>query len=143
VAWSGVHVFDYRAATRGRGKKNMGEGAMMIYGVSQTSGAERLLEVERAGEGVQLTILDSVGNVERERIVVPGDNLLSTIVEPTAGGTTIDGTSAVHGTRKLLEIEIRRNEVLLRAHTEAEDGWDVAVGLDDFQDALEGVVTAG
>ena len=115
---------------------------MTIYGVSQTSGAERLLEVEQAGAGVQLTILDRVGKVVRERIVVPGENLLSTIVEPTAGGATIHGTSPVHGTRKLLEIEIRRNEVLLRAHTEAEDGWDVAVGLDDFQDALEGVVTA-
>ena len=34
----------------------------------------------------------------------------------------------------------RRNEVLLKASRVSGDGSDVAVGLDDFQDAMEGVI---
>jgi hypothetical protein len=40
----------------------------------------------------------------------------------------------------LLDVEVRRNEVLLRARAEVGEGTDVAVGLDDFQDALEGAI---
>src|SRR5205809_2083881 len=50
-------------------------GAITIYGVSQSSGVERLLNVERVGAGVSLTISDHVGSVERERIVVIADHL--------------------------------------------------------------------
>ena len=51
------------------------------------------------------------------------------------------GRSPPHGAAKLLDVEVRRNEVLLRVHAAgSEDGWDVAVGLDDFQDALEKVI---
>ena len=39
-----------------------------------------------------------------------------------------------------LDFEIRRNEVWLQVHAASEQGWDLAVGLDDFQDALEGAV---
>ena len=118
-------------------------GVMTIYGLSQSSGAERRLRFERAGADVLLTISEHVGNVERERIVVPADLLLSTIMDPPAGGSTIEAQSASHGNKRLLDIEVRRNEVLLTARAESGDGWDVAVGLDDFQDALEGVVASG
>ena len=114
----------------------------MIYGVSQSSGVERRLQVERGGQGVVLTITDHVGDKEQERIMVPTDNLLSTITAPSIGGSTVEGISPPHGAKMLLDLEVRRNEVLLRARGESGDGSDVAVGLDDFQDALAGVITA-
>jgi hypothetical protein len=40
----------------------------------------------------------------------------------------------------LLGVEVRRNEVLLKASRVSGEGSDVAVGLDDFQDAMEGVI---
>jgi hypothetical protein len=89
-----------------------------------------------------LIISDHVGGVERERVVVLADALLNAITNPPEGGCTIEGTSPSQGARKLLELEVRRNEVQLRVHSEGEQGWDVAVGLDDFQDALEGIVGA-
>jgi hypothetical protein len=115
---------------------------MMIYGVSQSSGVERRLQIERGGQGVVLTITDHVGNKERERIMVPTENLLSMITDPLAGGSEIEGICPPHGAKMLLNLEVRRNEVLLRAHDESGEGSDVAVGLDDFQDALAGVITA-
>jgi hypothetical protein len=36
-----------------------------------------------------------------------------------------------------LDVEVRRNEVLLRARPTSGHEADVAVGFDDFQDALE------
>ncbi len=110
---------------------------MTIYGVSQSTGVERRLQVERGGEGVVLTIIDHVGNVERERIMLQPDTLLAAVMDRPPGGSTIEGTSPPHGTKKLLDVEVRRNEVLLRVRVGSEAGWDVAVGLDDFQDALE------
>ncbi len=108
-----------------------------IYGVSQSSGVERRLVIERGGQGVVLTIRDHVGNVEREAIMVSPDSLLATITDAVPGGCTIEGVAPPHGARKLLDVEVRRNEVQLRARGEAGEGCDVAVGLDDFQDALE------
>ena len=116
---------------------------MMIYGLSQSSGVERRLTVERGGQGVVLTITDHIGDKERERILVPADDLLATITAALAGGSTIEGISPPHGAKMLLDVEIRRNEVLLRARTDPGEGADVAVGLDDFQDALEGVLQRG
>jgi hypothetical protein len=110
---------------------------MRIYGVSQSSGVERRLYIEQGGEGVVLTISDHVGNVERERIMVQPDSLLATIIDRAPGGFTIEGRSPPNGPKKLLDVEVHRNEVLLRVRAESEDGCDVAVGLDDFQDALE------
>ena len=115
---------------------------MMIYGVSQTSGVERRLMVEMGGQGIVLTITDHKGGKEQERIMVQSDSLLATIMEPTTGGSTVEGISPPHGAKMLLDVEVRHNEVLLRAHGGSGEGSDVAVGLDDFQDALEGVVTA-
>jgi hypothetical protein len=37
-----------------------------------------------------------------------------------------------------LDVEVRRNEVWLSVHPG--DAADIAVGLDDLQDALEGVI---
>ncbi len=39
-----------------------------------------------------------------------------------------------------LDIEVRRNEILLKVHAGSDAGVDIAVGLDDFQDALEQVM---
>jgi hypothetical protein len=116
---------------------------MTIYGVSQSSGLERRLKVERGGQGVVLTTTDHVGDKERERILVQADDLLGAITEPRAGGTTVAGVSPPHGAAMLLDIEVRRNEVLLRVRPGDGDGADVAVGLDDFQDGLEGAINRG
>ena len=115
---------------------------MMIYGVSQTTGVERQLQVERGGEGIVLSIRDHVGGKERERIMVPTDNLLATITDPIPGGSTVEGIAPPQGARMRLDVEVRRNEVQLRARGESGDGSDVAVGLDDFQDALAGIITS-
>jgi hypothetical protein len=115
---------------------------MTIFGLSQSSGAERLLEVGPAGAAVRLTIYDRVGGAARVQVVVPSDSLLCAVVDCPAGGATVEGTSLEGGARGLLDIEVRSNEVQLRARAESGDGWDVAVGLDDFQDAMEGVVPA-
>jgi hypothetical protein len=40
----------------------------------------------------------------------------------------------------LLGVEVRRNEVWLSARPATGAATDVAVGLDDFQDALEGAI---
>jgi len=112
-------------------------GAIKIYGVSQSSGLERRLYIEQAGDSVVLMISDHVGNVERERILVKTDGLLATVTDRPPGGVTIEGRFPPNGAKKLLDVEIRRNEVLLKVRVEAESVWDVAVGLDDFQDALE------
>ncbi len=113
---------------------------MTIYGVSQSSGVERRLTIEQGGEGVVLAITDHVGDKERARILVQADDILDAVTNPPTGGSTVRGIVPPHGTTLLLEIDVRRNEVLLRVHNGSESGTDVAVGLDDFQDGLEGVI---
>jgi hypothetical protein len=113
---------------------------MTIYGISQSSGVERRLRVERGGEGIVLTFTDHPSGAEWGRILVQAETLLSTIMDPLAAGSTIEGISPPHGGKMLLDVEVRRNEVLLRARAEVGEGTDVAVGLDDFQDALEGAI---
>src|SRR3954453_10242204 len=88
---------------------------MKIYGVSQSSGVERRLNVERGGDGVVLIITDHAGGKERERILVPADGLLATITDPPPGGATVEGVSPAHGSKMQLDVEIRRNEVWLKA----------------------------
>jgi hypothetical protein len=114
---------------------------MTIYGVSQSSGVERRLRVERGGEGVVLTLTDHPAGVERERIMLPPAGLLAAVTDRAPGGATVEGRSPPHGATKRLDVEVRRNEVLLRVHDGPEGGCDVAVGLDDFQDALEKVIS--
>jgi hypothetical protein len=114
---------------------------MKLFGVSQSSGAERRLYIERAADGIVLIIKDD--EKERERIMVPVDELLSTITDPAPGGCTVKGVSPAHGWEMLLQVEIRRNEVWLKANPATGEGADVAVGLDDFQDAIEGAINRG
>jgi hypothetical protein len=111
---------------------------MKVFGVSQTSGEERSLDVERGAEGIVLVITDLPAGNERERILVPLDGLLAAVTEPVAGGTTVEGTSPAYGTKRVLGVEVRRNEVWLTARGDAVT--DVAVGLDDLQDALEAAI---
>jgi hypothetical protein len=113
---------------------------MRIYGISQSSGVERRLHIEKAADGVVLIISDHDGNVERARITVPPDSLMATFMERAPGGITIEGRSPPAGAKKLLNVEVRRNEVLLNIQADAAAGSDAAVGLDDFQDALEKVI---
>src|SRR5437870_2334532 len=98
---------------------------MTIYGISQTSGVERRLKVERGGEGIVLTITDHVGGAECGRIMVPADDLLAAVTDPPAGGTAVAGLAPPHGPAMLLDVEVKRNEVLLRARPETGDGADV------------------
>ena len=111
---------------------------MKIFGVSQTSGVERQLKIERGIDGVVLTLTDSVGARERGWISVSSDNLVAALMDPSAGGATIEGIRQPRGDKMTLDIEVRRNEVLLSVHPG--DAADIAVGLDDLQDALEGVI---
>ena len=116
---------------------------MKIFGVSQSTGVERLLNVERGANGVVLIITDHAESKERERILVRVEDLLATVTDPTPGGSRVEGVSPAHGSKMLLEVEIRRNEVWLKAGDGSGEGSDVAVGLDDFQDALEGAISRG
>ena len=113
---------------------------MTIYGVSQSSGAERRLKVERGAHGIVLIFIDHGGGKERARILVLMDDLLAAITEPPAGGCTVEGTFPPNGPKLLLSVEVRRNEVLLKVSAGSGEGSDIAVGLDDLQDAMEGVI---
>jgi len=110
---------------------------MIIFGVSQVSGVERRLAVDPSNQGIALGIYEHNSNERRDGIVVEQTELMGAIMGRPVGGTTISGVSAEAGSSEL-HIEVRRNEVLLQTRGEKE--WDIAVGLDDFQDALEGVV---
>lgn len=116
---------------------------MTIFGVSQSSGVERRLKVEMGGHGLVLIFIDHAGGTERGRILVPTDELLTAITEAPAGGGTVEGLAPPHGPKMQLHVEVRRNEVLLAASGGAAAATDVAVGLDDLQDALEGVINRG
>jgi hypothetical protein len=116
---------------------------MTIYGVSQSTGEERRLSVERGAEGVVLVFTSHAEGKERARILVPADALLAAVMEPQPGGSTVEGVSPPQGVKMLLDVEVRRNEVLLRARSGSAEGTDAAVGLDDFQDALEAVISRG
>jgi hypothetical protein len=118
----------------------MGWRAMRIYGISQSSGVERRLHIEKGTEGVVLIISDHEGNVERARITVQPDSLMGAFMDRALGSVTIEGRSPSNEAKKLLDMEVRGNEVLLTVRAEAAAGSDVAVGLDDFQDALEKVI---
>jgi hypothetical protein len=116
---------------------------MTIYGISQSSGVERRLKVEMGAHGLVLIFIDHIGGKERVRILVQVNDLLSAITEPTAGGSTVEGIAPPNGPKMLLSLEVRRNEVLLKASAGSGEGSDIAVGLDDLQDAMEGVINRG
>src|SRR5262245_8057937 len=110
---------------------------MTIFGLSQTTGAERTLDVERTVAGVLLHSRDGESYRDRDAIVVPAEPLLAALIDRPAERSTIRSVSAAGEARTLLDITVRGNEVLLWVRTETGSGWDVAVGFDDFQDALE------
>jgi hypothetical protein len=112
---------------------------MKIYGVSQSSGVERQLKIERGIDGIVLTLTDTDGSFERGWINVSRDHVVAAILHPPAGGSTIEGILQPRGGRMTLDIEVRRNEVWLSVHPG--DAADIAVGLDDLQEALEGVIS--
>jgi len=113
---------------------------MTIYGISQSSGLERRLKVEMGAHGLVLVFIDHVGGKERARILVLVNDLMAAITEPPAGGCTVDGIFPPNGPKLLLSVEVRRNEVLLRVNAGSGEGSDIAVGLDDIQDAMEGII---
>jgi hypothetical protein len=110
---------------------------MTIYGLSQTTGAERTLEVERADGGVALHSRDPEGYADLDRVVVPAEALLAALIDRPAERTTIPGVVGDREASRRLEFTVRGNEVQLWVHTGTGRQWDVAVGFDDFQDALE------
>jgi hypothetical protein len=114
---------------------------MKIFGVSQTNGIERVLKLERGIDGIVLTLADHVGGKERARVIVPSDAFVGAIMEPTVGGSVVNGLPQPQGSPMQLAIEVRRNEVLLNIREENGVSVDVAVGSDDLQDALEGVTS--
>ena len=131
------------AVFRGAGHIDIeGRDIMVIFGLSQTSGIERQLKLDRAGTGILLTISDHIGTIERERILVQIEDIMSALVAAPGQTTVIDGESPTYGAKKHLDFEIHRNEVWLRSHDGTSEGCDLAVGLDDFQDALEKITTA-
>jgi hypothetical protein len=96
---------------------------MIIDGVSQTTGLERVVEIGASGAEVLLAIRDRKLGLELGRTVVPADALMSVLSEQPKG---LQRVSA-------LEIEVRKNEVWLTL-----GGPDAAVGLDDLLDAVAG-----
>jgi len=96
---------------------------MVIYGLSQSTGVERCLEVGRSEEGISLSIFDHPGGVERDRIVVPVAGLLGAIIDRSGGVSTIEGASPAGGVGTRLDLEVRRNEVQLRTHSNPGDHW--------------------
>lgn len=104
---------------------------MTIDGLSQTTGAERRVEVGPAEAGVLLVIREA--GAELSRAVLPPDPLLTVLTDRPAGPQVVNG-----GDGAALTIEVRRNEVLLVI-----GAADAAVGLDDLSDAVAGAVPEG
>lgn len=104
---------------------------MVIDGVSQTTGKERLVAVESAGESVLVVIRKR--SAELGRVEIPALPILSVMTARPKGKQSINGTG-----EKVLNVEVRRNEVLL-----AVGRADAAVGLDDLMDALAGALPTG
>jgi hypothetical protein len=110
---------------------------MTIYGLAPTTGAERTLDVEPTAAGVRLHARDGESYRNSDTIVVPADALLTALIDRPTERTTIRSVSADGEARKLLDITVRGNEVVLWVRTETGNAWDIAVGFDDFQDAME------
>jgi len=101
----------------------------MIDGVSQTTGIERLVEVSAAEAGIRLGIRDRKLGTELAHVTVPTNVLMTVLSDQPKGPQSIAGGG------RMLEMEVRRNEVWLTI-----GGPDAAVGLDDLIDAVAGVV---
>jgi hypothetical protein len=116
---------------------------MTIYGLSPTTGAERTLDLEKTTTGLLIHSRDPESYRDIDRIVVDPNALLTAVIDRPAEQTRIDGVTAVSGeASRRLDITVKGNEVVLAVQTETGNGWDIAVGFDDFQDALEQVSDA-
>ncbi len=104
---------------------------MVIDAVSQSTGSERTVAVEPAPAGVTLAIREK--DAELARVEVPTDKFLTVLTERPAGPQAVAAVDT-----KVLEVEVRRNEVLL-----AVGKADAAVGLDDLMDALAAALPSG
>lgn len=113
---------------------------MTIFGISQSSGVERKLKVEMGASGLVLTFIDHRGGKEQGRILVPMEDLLASVTEPPADGSTIEGMAPPSGPKLQMKVEVHRNEVLLTVSTDSTPVTDIAIGLDDLQDAMEKVM---
>lgn len=102
---------------------------MIIDGVSQSTGIERLVEITATEAGVRIVIRDRKLGTELAQVTVPADELMSVLTEQPKGTQTIAGSG------RSLEVEVRRNEVWLVI-----GGPDAAVGLDDLMDAVAGAL---
>src|SRR4051812_9791379 len=98
---------------------------MIIDGVSQSTGIERLVGVTSAEAGVRIVIRDRKLGTELAQATVPAEALMSVLTEQPKGTQTLPG----------LAVEVRRNEVWL-----AIGSPDAAVGLDDLMDAVAGAL---
>jgi hypothetical protein len=101
---------------------------MIIDGVSQTTGIERLVEVAAADSGLRLLIRDRKLGTELGHATVPAEELMTILSDQPKGQQTVAGSNG-----RMLEVEVRRNEVWLTI-----GGPDAAVGLDDLMDAVAG-----
>jgi hypothetical protein len=101
----------------------------LIEAVSQSSGAERRVEVTPVPEGVRVAIRDSKKGTVLGFVTAPSDELITVLSDQPEGPTAIQGDTA--GAGQVLGVEVRRNEVWLTVGT-----VDAAVGLDDLMDAL-------
>jgi hypothetical protein len=117
---------------------------MKVFGVSPSGGQERTLHVDHGGGGIVLAVKEeAAGRWKKEErelasVTVREDDLVPAITDPVPGGAVVEGTSPTHGWKMLLKVEVRRNEVWLSARpVTGLVGEDVAVGLDDLQDALD------
>ena len=113
---------------------------MKIFGVSQSSGVERRPFTSRCvPEGIVLIIKDHDGSKERERILMKVDDLLPAIKDPPPGGCGVEGISPIRGSKMQLRVEGPPERGVAQDYPGegTGEGTDVAVGLDDFQDALK------
>jgi hypothetical protein len=98
---------------------------MTIDGVSQTTGAERRVEVGAADANLLMVIRDQ--DAELGRALLPVGEMMTVLADRPAGPHEVG--------EPILMIEVRRNEVLLSI-----GGADAAVGLDDLSDAVAAAV---
>lgn len=105
---------------------------MPIDGVSQSTGIERVVEVEAATTGVRVVIRDRIRGAELAAVAVPADGLMAVLADMPEGVQSIAGADG-----RALAVEVRRNEVWLTI-----GGPDAAVGLDDLTDAVAAAVPA-
>lgn len=109
---------------------------MTIYGLSQTSGIERLLDVEASDGALLMHVHDRPADSGARLVVSTGD-IVAALTDGQPGVKSIPATSPAAGAASQLELEVRGNEVWLWVRGDGAGATDIAVGFDDFQDAVE------